>query len=423
MFYSQPEQLNMLVVRMISNCVLAYMIPMSLFLLFLPAEPLLFVNNLSMVLLVLAFEVMQKKVRNFFWYTAGHLLSLWLLFLFSPTVGEAMIRLAVSSIAVVIAYVCRLRNRNAVYPGWPILSLGILMSGAGAYSQIRVLSLLGYGTEVLCMILVLLYANGKSMARALAQSPDGSRVPLEKIRRANQLAVGFWIAVAGILTALFSFLSFGRQLLVLTGRGLRFVLQKALEGLLYLISLLPVFFPSMNDLLDSLTIPPYGMGTPNRIVQILLEILQVACTVFIGVLALRLMIRLFRSLYGEFGMAEPGDVQERVFREPGCEEETAEPDDRVSHRYRIRTPADRIRRRYRILIRRSPHPQEIRAFHTPRELEQAAAGGVPEEIHRLYEKARYAEELCTPEDAAAMRQAEKRCRNKEQRDEAGGIRE
>lgn len=404
MYNVQKEQLNMKVIRILCSCMLCYMIPVMLILLVLPASPLVFVNNLSMVLLALAYEVLQNRVRNFFWYSVGHMVCLWLLFAFSPTGGEALIRLGTGMIAAVVVYVARLRQKRVVYPGWPLLFLGLLMGWTGAYIGSRPLGYLAFGTEAVSMILVLLYWNGRSMASALAQSPDRSRVPEEKIRRANQILAAGWATLAGVLVLIVTVFAFGRQILLLVGEGLRFVAQKLLEFLLFVLSLLPEFNPSLLGLGDRAYPFFANQGTLHPVLAVVLEILQAAFFVLLFYWLLKGLLRFFRNVYGEFVTADVGEVHERVFREPHGEEKTIEKAAAKKRGLRL-SPSSEIRERYRRLIRKSPNRKAVRRYQTPHEIETVAAGGVPEQVHRLYEKARYAPETCTGGDAAAMRQA------------------
>ena len=78
----------------------------------------------------------------------------------------------------------------------------------------------------------------------------------------------------------------------------------------------------------------------------------------------------------------------------------------------------KIRRMYFKFIKAMPHTDDIRDYHTPKELEIAAGGKEAvsgrydvdnseesfAEIHRLYEKARYNPEACQNSDVAMMKQ-------------------
>jgi hypothetical protein len=434
--FIQDEQLNKRVLRIINNCLLAYVIPLTLILMVLPADPLVFVNNLSMVLLVLAYELLQERVKNFLWYSVGHVICLYLLFLFSVTYGEFWIRLIVGMAAMVINYVTRIRETYAIYPYWPLAGLGFAIYLIAAYIGSKPLSYIGYITEIVYAVIILLYYNARSLEYALERSVSHSQVPLDKILHTNRLIVTIWGVVAGVLIFLSTLITFGDELFALIGRGLRFLLRCIVRFLIWFMSLFPERTGTAGgrDHLEEYLQMMGGAPESHPILDLIFTIVRwglVALAVFfVG----RLLVRSLRDMYGNFNEAGIGEVEEKVFDEPDDEEQpVARPNDERL-RFLDRSPAARIRRSYVTLIRRSPHLAEVRDYHTPHELEVASGAradieekfykaavyqpagvrleeaSILDQIHLLYEKARYTPEACTRDDADKMRDAVGRLR-------------
>ena len=338
----------------------------------------------------------------------------------SLTVPKFLIPLVAISLAEVwCLYEGRIEQRPVFIPSPYYLVLPILIWLLGTFSDVKQLLALAFCMETALVLLFLAWHNQKSLDRTYYAASERARVPYGKIRRLNASLLFLYLAAALVLCVCLT--------AVCSDEGTVFWLIDGVVMLAGLIvgAVLWLFITLFGWMSGG------GGGTAGPINPLQLEAAEEAYpwlhTLWIVVewvlvaggaaLILYMIYWSLYNLYYSFLSVDPetGDTRKRYHtREKRRKIRTGE--GRLSDRLPILAglgPAAGIRRAYISLVRMYPEGTEVPAFYTPSQIEFAVAGDEAleeewQEIHRLYEKARFAPGLTNRSDLQRMRELVRR---------------
>lgn len=142
-----------------------------------------------------------------------------------------------------------------------------------------------------------------------------------------------------------------------------------------------------------------------KILDVLMEILGWVIILGLLFLLLRFLIKKFLEMYNQFNIRteDNGDVVENLIADSQTIDRAYQVREKRENLFMNWSPDARIRKHYKKRILKD-HTEEIRKSWTPEQLEEAVTlqGEKKERFHVLYEKARYAQESCSREEAQEM---------------------
>lgn len=422
------ERTGLRVIRTITNIVMLAGSAAALGMLTGASRPAISAICLFMTAAALAADQLRHRVRSFPVFTILCLGFVALTALVSSLAApKILIPLVVISLAEVwCLYEGRIGQRPVFVPSPHDLALPILIWLLGTFSDVKQLQSLAFGMETALVLLFLAWHNQKSLERTYNVASERARVPYGKIRRLNASLLLIYLVIALLLCAGLT--------AVCSEEGTVFWL---IEGAVMLIGIvvgavLLLFMTLFSWMTGG------GGSTAGPINLLELEAAEEAYPwlhtlwtvvewVLVAAGAALILYMIYWSLYNlyySFLSVDPetGDTRKRYHtREKRRKIRTGE--GRLSERLPILAgfgPAAGIRRAYISLVRMYPEGAKVPAFYTPSQIEFAVAGDEAleeewQEIHRLYEKARFAPGLTDRGDLQRMRELVRRRSEAEQR--------
>lgn len=427
---------------------------------------------LWMVMLALAADQMQHRVRSFRLYTSCCLLMItltaligWLAFPAAPqgapqepqskpqptANSEALptanseaqptanseapqepqpaahsagwIVLTVLSLAEVLGlYEGRITQKPAFspYPGHLVLPILIWM--LGTFDGIGPLRTLAFAMETGLVLLFLAWHNQKSLEKTYTAASERTRVPYAKIRRLNTALLVFYLLAALLLCLALTAVCSEDEAVFWLPSVFLMVFGLIWGAVIALFSLL-VGWMTGGNAGAAAPVHPIDLAAIESLFPWLhtLWIIMDWTLFVIGVLVFVYLIYVnLYNFYYNFLAADPetGDTRKRQNTK-----ETRKKYRPGRRRLPILAglgPAAGIRREYIALIRMFPGGTELPGSYTPSQIEYAVAGEAASEeewreIHRLYEKAKYAPQLTDRSDLRRMRELVRRRSEAERR--------
>ena len=411
---------SLYVIRLINNALVSWTLTVALRVLFFADTLLLVPGDLIVVLFGICATVLGRLrpgVLIYFLAYAGMLCGVFLNARSDPLSG--VLRAIICVLIAVFALYSRLNAQEHIRPSFSeaVLFVGVYyLSYAADRPALRTLAITGM---MLFISLCVLNMGSENMLRALAGFHHRAAVPYERIRRLTAGLLGGSVALSLLWSVLAAGIDDGGRLFRLIREWLlgilRAILSRLAEGIESSEEQVEMAQQSGAGMPEGMLLPE--TGPQNDLLVKILDALFTALAVAIAILLLVLLVRTIKDLYRRFvengkrrGVVKeylrPGERSERIVslkthsaeRGPGLK----------------LTPDATIRRQYIRLIRHMPNASGIRDSETPMELERTAAqqvgspllassgeeaGALPEEVRRLYEKARYAPHSCTAADA------------------------
>lgn len=376
------------------------------------------------VLYCLWAEFLQKKASSFVLYSLGHAAGIALVYAVSPWPVSRLISMLLCFLILFLSFYARIHEILLCYPAAGWMAPGVILYFAAAFmgrSDLGTTAMLG---EIASAVLFLLCRGQDSLETALGQIPKGGTVPYERIRHAYAGTMGKWLGIGAAAAVLLYLAKFGEQLFDLTRRFCRWLAYWIMTAVLYLMTLFGSGDAGEEQSHSGAALQAMQSGEAlpenlERFFDILWKVVMAAAIALVVWLIYRFIRAGLRSLLQDFRGAhmrgtdkvEYYEVKEKAAAEKGPRTDTI--------RFLDRSPAAGIRRRYVEWVRRGPGAARIRKSETPAELELTAYGAAPQaggeasetpektepDIHRLYEKARYAPDSCTADDYARMKRA------------------
>ncbi|MBQ8053855.1 MAG: DUF4129 domain-containing protein [Lachnospiraceae bacterium] len=376
---------------------------------------------LFMTAVALAADQLRHRVRSFPVFTISCIGFVALTALVSSlTVPKFLIPLVVISLAEVwCLYEGRIGQRPVFVPSPYYLVLPILIWMLGTFSDVKQLLALAFCMETALVLLFLAWHNQKSLDRTYYAASERARVPYGKIRRLNAGLLFLYLAAALVLCVCLT--------AVCSDEGTVFWL---IDGVVMLIGLIVgailwlfiTLFGWMSGGGGGTAGPfnPFNIEAAEEAYPWLQTLWTVVEWVLIAAGAALILYMIYWSLYNlyySFLSVDPETVDTRKryhTREKRRKIRTGE--GRLPERLPLLAglgPAAGIRRAYISLVRLYPEGTKVPASYTPSQIELAVAGDEAleeewQEIHRLYEKARFAPGLTDRGDLQRMRELVRR---------------
>lgn len=399
---------------------------------------------LWMAALALAADQMQHRVRSFRLYTIGCVLMValtalvgwlalsagWAALTNTDTNPAAIaaspagwIVLTVLSLAEVLGlYEGRITQKPAFspYPGHLVLPILIWM--LGTFDGIGLLRTLAFAMETGLVLLFLAWHNQKSLEKTYTAASERTRVPYAKIRRLNTALLVFYLLAALLLCLALTAVCSEDEAVFWLPSVFLMVFGVIWGAVIALFSLL-VGWMTGGNAGAAAPVHPIDLAAIESLFPWLhtLWIIMDWTLFVIGVLVFVYLIYVnLYNFYYNFLAADPetGDTRKRQNTK-----ETRKKYRPGRRRLPILAglgPAAGIRREYIALIRMFPGGTELPGSYTPSQIEYAVAGEAASEeewreIHRLYEKAKYAPQLTDRSDLRRMRELVRRRSEAERR--------
>ena len=285
-----------------------------------------------------------------------------------------------------------------------------LMSFVFGNPELRVLA---YFAEAVLLVLCLLFQNRRSLVRAFFEAQGYANVPYKKIRLANARKMfGMTVLSLGVF-GLIALFENGGALLIRIGEMFR-------DFFRWLAALMSNL--SDEDAGGQLSGDPASAFDPFRISDLLPEaesnpsmeafwnIVIIILSVIAAVVITAILVDALRNFLREFRLSRRENNDVSVYAPPP--EKSARMRRRETGiRFFDRTPNAQARRLYLQFIKKQPKSEHVRAFETPLEIEETAgaraalAAAPVQEIHEIYERARYDADGVAPEDIRRMKTA------------------
>ncbi len=413
------------IIRALTNCLLLGSALMAILLGGRVFSVVVLIAGILMAAYAAGLHAIQKRVFNIFLYFLLHIVLLFvtlaaLAFLVPAPDGTRpdffllLMAAALGIISIIAATHSRVRGVRLFYPSIYFVFYPVVIYLLSFMFGNPLLRVLAYFTEAGLLVLCLLYQNRRSLVRAFFEADGYANVPYEKIRLANARKMLGMIALSlGIFVLIAIFDNGGVLFHLIAARIQDFLrwlaaLLSSMRGEDAASALAGSAEASGNPYSDLLKALPEAESNPameafwNTVVLILCIISAVIFT-FIIIGAIRSFLREFRLSRRENNdisvYAPPPERSERQRRrESGL-------------RFFDRSPNAQARRLYLRFIKMQPGSEHVRAFETPLEIEETAgartAHAAPQvqEIHEIYERARYATEEVSPEEVRRMKTA------------------
>ena len=422
------ERTGLRLIRILTNIVMLVGSAAALGLLVGAPRPALAAICLFMAAAAPAADRLQHRVRSFRVYMALCLVFVALTALVGKlAVPRILIPLVVISLAEVwCLYEGRISQRPAFVPNPFYLVLPILIWLVGTFSGIPGLRALAFGMETALVLLFLAWHNQKSLERTYYAASERARVPYGKIRRLNAGLLFLYLAAALLLCVGLTAVCSEEGTVFWLIEGVVMVIGLIVGAILWLFMML---FGWMSGQGGGAAAPinPFNLEVAAERYPWLHMLWTVVQWAFVAAGAALIVYMIYWSLYNlyySFLAVDPetGDTRKRHHaREKRRKIPAGEA--RLSERLPMLAgigPAAGIRRAYISLVRTYPGGTEVPASYTPSQIEFAVAGDEAleeewREIHRLYEKARFAPRLTDRGDLQRMRELVRRRREAEQR--------
>lgn len=422
------ERTGLRAVRVMTNMLMLTGSAAALGLLVGASPPALAAICLYMAAAALAADQIQHRVRSFRIYI-GICIGIAALtaLLSSYVIPSIRIPLTVISLAEIwCLYEGRITQRPAFAPKPYYLLLPIFIWMLGTFSDAKTLRPLSFAMETALVLLFLAWHNQKSLERTYYAASGRARVPYGKIRRLNASLLFVYLAAALLLCA-------GLTAVCSDDGGVFWVLEAFLTLVAIIAGALVWLFIMLLNWLtggNMGAMAPINPLDPEAAEELFpwLHTLWIIIDGVIIVAGAAVVIYLIYwnlyNLYYGFLAADPetGDTGKRFNareRKRRIRAGSGRPQDRFPILAGL-GPAAGIRREYISLVRMHPEGARIPGTYTPSQIELAVAGEEAreeewQEIHQLYEKARFAPQLADRNDLRRMRELVRRRSEAERR--------
>lgn len=416
-------------IRLLTNCVLLGTALPVLLLAERPFGAEVIVAGLLMTAYAVGLRVVQRRIFAFAAYflaLAGLLLGLLALVVFfipgangsRPDISALLFTIVIGLAATLTAVNSRIVGTRRIYPVIPLVIYPVCIYCMSFIFERVELRLLSFFVEAALLILCLLFYNRRSLVRSFFEAQGYNNVPYEKIRRSNGQKMLGMSFLAIVVLAIIAFFDHGAEVLA----GMRDFIARVMQWVLSLIPELPA-----EELAPDSSAPASTCNIAELIEELHLEEpknnpaleafwnVVFALLAVIGIIIFSMLVwSFFKNFLREFRLArkENNDV---VVYVPPAETEEREREAPKSPGFFDRTPEAKIRRLYLRFIQKQPGAKRIHASETPSELEMTAgvrdsdfsANASVQEVHEIYERARYSTLGVTNEDVRRMRGAVK----------------
>lgn len=415
------ERTGLRVIRIITNIVMLAGLAAALGMLAGASRFAILAICLFMSAVAVAADQIRHRVRSFCVFTILCLGLVALTALVSSlTVPKFLIPLVAISLAEVwCLYEGRIEQRPVFIPSPYYLVLPILIWLLGTFSDVKQLLALAFCMETALVLLFLAWHNQKSLDRTYYAASERARVPYGKIRRLNASLLFLYLAAALVLCVCLTAVCSDEGTVFWLIDGVVMLAGLIVGAVLWLFITL---FGWMSGGGGGTAGPinPFNIEAAEEAYPWLQTFWTVVEWILIAAGAALILYMIYWSLYNlyySFLSVDPetGDTRKRYHtREKRRKIRTGE--GRLPERLPILAglgSAAGIRRAYISLVRMYPNGTKVPAFYTPSQIELAVAGDEAleeewQEIHRLYEKARFAPELTDRGDLQRMRELVRR---------------
>lgn len=428
------------IIRVLTNCVLLGSVTMAVLLGGRSFSAGVLLAGLIMAAFGYGLHIIQKRVFHIVFYYLSQLalsaLTIALLSLLVPAPDGTrpdlflvVMGAAIIFISLIAATHARVRGVRLCYPVIYFIFYPVaiyLMSFVFGNPELRTLS---YLVEAFFIVLFLFYQNRRSLVRAFFEAQGYANVPYEKIRLANaRKMLGLSVLSLSVLALVSLFDNGGAMLLRIAAR-----FQDFLRWLVALLSRYKDETALATGSDDMVRKPFYEIGEflPEAEANPTMEafwntVIFVATIIAILVFAV-ILVKAFKNFLREFRLSKRENNDVSVYAPPP---EKSERKRRKENGLSFfdRSPNTQTRRLYLQFIKRQPGSSRVRVFETPLEIEETAGARtanaaspsgsgserIPatanavspvQEIHELYERARYAPEGVDAEAVRRMKTA------------------
>lgn len=395
--------------------------------------------------LVLLYEIFARHFRRLWLFTLVHAGTLAVLWELIPQGGRPW-RMILSAFILMLAYRRRLSGGGTLYPGIWLFIVYAIIYFVGMQTDRPPVCQVSLGAQIMTVFLYLFYMSDRALHRTEKELNYFVEVPGEKSVFTNAVRVFPWAAAAAVLIAVSVMWGPGSRLFEWIREGALLILRVLFRAAMW-------FWNAIAEMLDisisdkflngdaEMDLPFTGTGNPflDRLWDILSTVLLIACAgllIYGAYRAARWFMRKFRQSVPE----NSREVAERIA--PKERQNRAHGKD-FPRPYAWFTPRRAVRREYRNFLIGSGMSDQFSDSDTPRELENisysqfsqsrvqltlnprgtrgmASAGeylnnenadtdnsaeSPMEEIHEIYERARYSSERISMRDTSAIRSA------------------
>ena len=410
------------VLKILNNICMTYMLVWMIETYYLDGTVELAIGNLALVAFVILNDTLFVNSGKLFMYTLGRVISLALLVFLSQFTIGAEPKIAVGIICVLLSYYGYMTDNIIALPKLQIIFYYVALYVIGFFTgNKRIYPVALLFVVVTALLSVLLY-NELNMQRHYLILKGQNMVPYDKIKGTNRMMMVISVIITCVMAGMAILADYGDK-----------IYQAMRSGLIAFLTWLFSFLPKevdeavyeettkqeaidYSDLLQS--VPQKDNKFLDAFWQAMTVVLYFAAVLILIYLVYKIAIA-FYERFNMSGKKASRDKTESL--NPREEKEKIQKSKRYNES-RIpffATSTDmKIRRMYFKFIKAMPHSDDIRDYHTPKELEIAAGGKEAvsgrydvdnseesfAEIHRLYEKARYNPEACQNSDVAMMKQ-------------------
>lgn len=394
------EQKLIYFLKILNNCVLVYTVFTSILLVYLSPSIILFLHGFFLLLFVILSELIQIYIKKLIPYSLLHISFFICIFFIIPNLSYKVPLLCFLFFLTIFSYYGRIKEIQFFYPDWKELLLYIFLYLSGCYLKSSALCSLALVAEIFSCFLSITYRNMYNLITFFDFSKDTSDIPYSKIRHTNLLLL-FLTLIIGFFSIFLTFLFQKKNaLLSYFKTGLLLLLQFIIKAITKLFSSpresvkqntpSPVMLsPALNDVQSS----PFF----NFISNVLTILLFLFCMCFLFFILYKLIehfVSVFQSakLPSQILSPKECDIRERTIKQ------SQKTSSKKVFRFSNKTL---LRKAYIRFILHFPNNKKIHPSDSPYEIENlviSERNSDLENMHIIYEKARYSNNPCTNKD-------------------------
>ncbi|MCR5099879.1 MAG: hypothetical protein K6B41_00835 [Butyrivibrio sp.] len=390
----------------INDIIMVYIVLLGIKMLYMPVNAGLFVSCLWEIPFIMMIAFFHSRCLDFLAFTISHAALLLCVGLICILLnGTLLPDMIVAFICVVISYYSRMvngsgrddylsgtNNKLIIEPGMSMFVYYFLIFGMGAFLSNTNIQKMAFVGEVISVVLIIIYKNAVQVGKSLVGYHNRDAVPYNAVRRIDLLLMAPSVLV-----------SMAIMIMAANYEGLFVIGQKIKEFIFMILRFIFSLFPrtEIEEFSEESSAPAAQMDygnlpqeADNPVIKAIWNILFVIASIAVTILIIWLLFKAvteFIRFFNEQGRNRRGEKREYLNpKEVHRKSVSSNKKGLVKRIYESYTPAQRMRRIYKKYIESGSGASDIRESHTPYELEMAALGhGAEEELHALYEKARY----------------------------------